>query len=382
VVHEEVQRLLGLSAGTMQLRRREVRLVARDCARQWLWRRAHGVAVLMPDEAELVEQLVNGFRGRGLVLDGDHFPLAREVFCRELAKPRPVQSPAEVAPPPISTTIAGWVALRSLERPRPLQTQQAWQRELQLLLAFSRVSMPAAVSSGAAWRWRNHIGGTVALSTARRRLGLIRGFYADACRQGIVERNPFAGQPPLQATSLPSPALDPLQLRQLDLQRSDDPLYQLVRLLGLRSGEAAGLRPLDLSLEAGLPVVWIRSWGTTALGRPCRASQQRCLPLPKPLQPFWEEQRGSATEPIWPQHCSSNADRAGYRWAVELRRTGFCSAPQLRAERQRQWRGQGADWGLLQQLLGGSSTRLGGDESFADRRQRLERLLAWLEMPV
>jgi integrase len=211
---------------------------------------------------------------------------------------------------------------------------------------------------------------------------LIRGFYADACRQGIVERNPFAGQPPLQATSLPSPALDPLQLRQLDLQRGDDPLYQFVRLLGLRSGEAAGLRPLDLSLEAGLPVVWIRSWGTTALGRPCRASQQRCLPLPKPLQPFWEEQRGSATEPIWPQHCSGNADRAGYRWAVELRRTGFCSAPQLRAERQRQWRGQGADWGLLQQLLGGSSPRLGGDESFADRRQRLERLLAWLEMPV
>ena len=70
-VHEQVERLLGLSAGDLQLRGREVRLVARDCARRW--RERLSAAALpppsRPDESELVELLMNGFRSRGLVLE-------------------------------------------------------------------------------------------------------------------------------------------------------------------------------------------------------------------------------------------------------------------------------------------------------------------------
>ena len=63
-VHEQVERLLGLSAGELQLRGREVRLVARECARRW--RERLSAAALptpsRPDESELVELLMNGFR--------------------------------------------------------------------------------------------------------------------------------------------------------------------------------------------------------------------------------------------------------------------------------------------------------------------------------
>ena len=44
---------------------------------------------------------------------------------------------------------------------------------------------------------------SVSLTTAQRRLSLIDAFYADALRSALVEHNPFASLPPLQASSLP-----------------------------------------------------------------------------------------------------------------------------------------------------------------------------------
>ena len=65
-VQEEVQRLLALSSGVLRLRRREVRLVARDCARDWQRQRGSLAFAELPNEADLAELLVNGFSSRGL----------------------------------------------------------------------------------------------------------------------------------------------------------------------------------------------------------------------------------------------------------------------------------------------------------------------------
>ena len=76
-VHEKVERLLELSAGELQLRGREIRAVAIECARLWQGhQQACGLGDnRLPDEGELVELLMNGFRSRGLILEQDQFPL-------------------------------------------------------------------------------------------------------------------------------------------------------------------------------------------------------------------------------------------------------------------------------------------------------------------
>ena len=107
-VDEEVQRLLGLSTGTLQLRKREVRLVAKDCAREFQQQYPPASEWQLPGEEDLAELLVNAFRARGLVLDADCFPLARETFCAQLRQPLDHHKQ-----PGGPTTVAGWVAQRS-----------------------------------------------------------------------------------------------------------------------------------------------------------------------------------------------------------------------------------------------------------------------------
>ena len=169
-------------------------------------------------------------------------------------------------------------------------TRLAWQRELRRLLAFSDVSLPGAITDGAAFRWRNHVLSSVSLTTAQRRLSLIHAFYADALRSALVEHNPFASLPLLQASSLPPRPLNPEQLQQLDHERRSDPIYGLVRWLGLRPREAAELRPMDWTSIDGNPVLQISSG---------RLAQQRCLPIPEQLMPLWQQCSGSGEAPLW-----------------------------------------------------------------------------------
>ena len=347
-VHEQVERLLGLSAGELQLRGREIRLVARECARRWRERLSAAAlpAPSRPDESELVELLMNGFRSRGLVLEEPDFLEAREAFLAQLARPLPPLP----APRHRPNTVAGWVAARQRLRPVSASTRLAWQRELRRLLAFSEVSLPGAITEGAAFRWRNHVLSSVSLATAQRRLSLIDAFYADALRSALVEHNPFASLPPLQASSLPLRPLNAEQLQQLDHERQGDPIYALVRWLGLRPSEAAELRPIDWSSIDGNPVLWIRSG---------RLVQQRCLQIPEPLMPLWQQCSGPGEAPLWAELPDVTPPLLARRWAAGLRRQSFCNATALRQECARQWRQQGVSEVVVRQLLGASkSTRM------------------------
>ena len=347
-VHEQVERLLGLSAGELQLRGREIRLVARECARRWRERLSAAAlpAPSRPDESELVELLMNGFRSRGLVLEEPDFLEAREAFLAQLARPLPPLP----APRHRPNTVAGWVAARQRLRPVSASTRLAWQRELRRLLAFSEVSLPGAITEGAAFRWRNHVLSSVSLATAQRRLSLIDAFYADALRSALVEHNPFASLPPLQASSLPLRPLSAEQLQQLDHERQGDPIYALVRWLGLRPSEAAELRPIDWSSIDGNPVLWIRSG---------RLVQQRCLQIPEPLMLLWQQCSGPGEAPLWAELPDVTPQLLARRWADGLRRQSFCNATALRQECARQWRQQGVSKVVVRQLLGAArSTRM------------------------
>ena len=371
-VHEEVQRLLLLSSGSLQLRGREVRLVAADCARQW---QAHAIAAgakpVLPDEVDLVELLINGFRSRGLVLEQSQFLEARTAFMAQL------QQSDQGRPAPLRrfTTVASWVARRQQQRALSASSTRAMQRELQRLLQFSAVSLPQAISEGAAWRWRNHVLSSVSLPTARRRLALIEALYNDACRNGLLQRNPFSDLPPLQLSPLPPQPLDQQRLAGLDRQRSTDPLYRLVRQLGLRPVEAAGLRPFDFSRVANHPVLWIRSWHLGSLSHPCPPSNRRCLPIPSALLDLWQSCSGTGLEPLW---CTSgqNPRLLARRWGDQLRRSSGISATALRSERRRLWMEAGADALALRQLLGGGSPR---PDQEADA---VLQLLAWIDAPL
>ena len=340
-VHEQVERLLGLSAGELQLRGREIRLVARECARRW--RERLSAAALptpsRPDESELVELLMNGFRSRGLVLEEPDFLEAREAFLAQLVRPLPPLPAPRLRP----NTVAGWVAARQRLRPVSASTRQAWQRELRRLLVFSDVSLPGAITEGAAFRWRNHVLSSVSLATAQRRLSLIDAFYADALRSALVEHNPFASLPPLQASSLPLRPLNPEQLQQLDHERRCDPIYALVRWLGLRPREAAELRPMDWTSIDGHPVLQIRSG---------RLAQQRCVPIPEPLMPLWQQCKGPGDAPLWADSAALTPQLLARRWADGLRRHSFCNATDLRQECARQWRQQGVSDAVVRQRLG------------------------------
>ena len=201
---------------------------------------------------------------------------------------------------------------------------------------------------------------SVSLATAQRRLSLIDAFYADALRSALVEHNPFASLPPLQASSLPPRPLNPEQLQQLDHERRSDPIYALVRWLGLRPREAAELRPMDWTSIDGTPVLQIRSG---------RLAHQRCLPIPEPLMPLWQQCSGTDESPLWTVAAGLTPQRVARRWSDGLRRNSFCSASQLRQERRRQWREQGLPEPLVRHLLGGSAA-----DGVA-----LERLKAWLD---
>ena len=347
-VHEQVERLLGLSAGELQLRGREIRLVARECARRW--RERLSAAALptpsRPDESELVELLMNGFRSRGLVLEEPDFLEAREAFLAQLVRPLPPLPAPRLRP----NTVAGWVAARQRLRPVSASTRQAWQRELRRLLVFSDVSLPGAITEGAAFRWRNHVLSSVSLATAQRRLSLIDAFYADALRSALVEHNPFASLPPLHASSLPLRPLNPELLQELDHERRSDPIYALVRWLGLSPREAAELRPIDWTCLDGNPVLCIRSG---------RSAQQRCLQIPEPLKPLWQQCNGPGETPLWGELPDVTPPLLARRWADGLRRHSFCNATELRQECARQWRQQGVSEPVVRQLLGAArSTRM------------------------
>ena len=340
-VHEQVERLLGLSAGELQLRGREVRLVARDCARRWCERLSAAALPTpsRPDESELVELLMNGFRSRGLVLEESDFLEAREAFLAQLSRPLPPLP----APRHRPNTIAGWVAARQRLRPVSASTRLAWQRELRRLLAFSDVSLPGAITEGAAFRWRNHVLSSVSLATAQRRLSLIDAFYADALRSALVEHNPFASLPLLQASSLPPRPLNPEQLQKLDHERRSDPIYGLVRWLGLRPREAAELRPMDWTSIDGNPVLQISSG---------RLAQQRCLPIPEQLMPLWQQCSGSGEAALWADSTARTPQLLARRWADGLRRSSFCNATDLRQQCARQWRQQGVPEAEVRERLG------------------------------
>ena len=191
---------------------------------------------------------------------------------------------------------------------------------------------------------------SVSLATAQRRLSLIDAFYADALRSALVEHNPFASLPPLQASSLPLRPLNAEQLQQLDHERQGDPIYALVRWLGLRPSEAAELRPIDWSSIDGNPVLWIRSG---------RLVQQRCLQIPEPLMPLWQQCSGPGEAPLWAELPDVTPQLLARRWADGLRRQSFCNATALRQECARQWRQQGVSEVVVRQLLGASkSTRM------------------------
>jgi len=353
-VHEQVERLLGLSAGDLQLRGREVRLVARQIARRWRERLLAAAlpSTSRPDESELVELLMNGFRSRGLVLEESDFLEAREAFLGQLSKPLPTLPAPQRRP----NTVAGWVAARQRMRRVGVSTRRVWQRELARLTAFSDVSLPGAITEGAAFRWRNHVLSSVSLSTAQRRLSLIEAFYADAMRTALVERNPFASLPPLLASSLPPPPLDSELLQKLDQERQDDSLYLLVRWLALRPGEVAGLRPIDWTSAEGQPLLWIRSWRLGQQRHQLQGWQQRCLPIPEELTPLWHQCRGSGLEPLWTMSPETTPRRLARRWSDGLRRNSFCSPTELRQECCRQWREKGLPELVVRQLLGGASS--------------------------
>ena len=144
---------------------------------------------------------------------------------------------------------------------------------------------------------------------------MIDAFYADALRSALVEHNPFASLPPLQASSLPPRPLNPEQLQQLDHERRSDPIYALVRWLGLRPREAAELRPMDWTSIDGTPVLRIHSG---------RLAQQRYLPIPEPLMPLWQECQGSSEVHLWTHSAALTPQLLARRWADGLRRHSFC----------------------------------------------------------
>jgi hypothetical protein len=367
-VEEEVQRLLGLSTGALQLRKREVRLVARDCARELQHR---GGELQLPDEGDLAELLVNGFRARGLVLESDCFAMAREAFFLQWRQPVD-QRQRDGAP----TTVAGWVVQRRQQGGSAARSELFWHRELRRLLEFSSVSLPAAVSEGAAWRWRNHLFATASTSTAQRRLGVIRAFYAQAYRQGMVAINPFASLEPLRLSARPEPDLAPDLLGKLDQGWRDDPIYLLVRLIGLRTLEAAGLRSIDWDLIDDEPVLWIRSWGQLGKGRPCRPGQERCLPLPALLHPLWKAAR---TGDGLVDH--GEVQRFAKRWSAAFRRQSETNAKALRRHRQSYWQLLGADGNRLNRLLGTLSARHQADwQDPKDLKPWLEAAAAELDV--
>lgn len=340
-VHEKVERLLELSAGELQLRGREIRAVAIECARLWQGhQQACGLGDnVLPDEGELVELLMNGFRSRGLILDQEQFPEAREAFAQQLQ----LHQLALEHRPRGSTTLAGWVAWRAAHHSASESRQRRWRLELQRFLEFSDVRLPAAISEGAAWRWRNHLLCIHGLRTAQRRLGLINAFYREAAAAGLLASNPFDLLPPLQASALPQAPLDGAQLQRLDVQRCLDWRYLLLRALGLRPRELAGLRPLDFCQEQGLPVIWVRAGSAAAA---------RCLPLPEAWHGFFQQAAGPGAEPLW-REPGVNQQQLARRWAERLRRGGGFSATALRAERARSWRQQGASPEHLRCLLVG-----------------------------
>ena len=280
------------------------------------------------------------------MLEESDFLEAREAFLAQLSRPLPPLP----APRHRPNTVAGWVAARQRLRPVSASTRLAWQRELRRLLAFSDVSLPGAITEGAAFRWRNHVLSSVSLTTAQRRLRLIDAFYADALRSALVEHNPFASLPLLQASSLPPRPLNPEQLQQLDHERRSDPIYALVRWLALRPREAAELRPMDWTSIDGNPVLRIRSG---------RLAQQRCLPIPEPLMPLWQECQGPGEALLWADSTALTPQLLARRWADGLRRSSFCNATDLRQECARQWRQQGVSEAEVRQRLGaGKSERM------------------------
>ena len=189
-----------------------------------------------------------------------------------------------------------------------------------------------------------------------------------------MQRNPFSELPPLQLSPLPPQPLDQQRLAALDRQRSTDPLYRLVRQLGLRPVEAAGLRPLDFSRVANHPVLWIRSWHLASLSHPCPHSNRRCLPMPSSLLDLWQSCSGTGLEPLWGT-SGQNPRLLARRWGEQLRRSSGISATALRLERRRLWMEAGADAVALRQLLGGGSPRPDQDADV------VLQLLPWIDVP-
>lgn len=122
-------------------------------------------------------------------------------------------------------------------------------------------------------------------SVARVRI-ILRGALEHAVRDGLLQRNPVTHAPPPRAEHQPQRWLDAEGARRFlaaaALDR-DGCMLSILLLLGMRAGEAQGLRWSDYSEGRGIVEIRrtiYRRGGTWREGRPKTASSRRALPLP------------------------------------------------------------------------------------------------------
>jgi len=122
-------------------------------------------------------------------------------------------------------------------------------------------------------------------SVARVR-SIIRGALEDAVRDGLLQRNPVIHAPPPRAEPPPQRWLDVAEARRFLAAAADDRdgcMLSVLLLMGLRCGEAQGLRWADYSEERSLVEIRrtiYRRAGVWREGQPKTASSRRALPLP------------------------------------------------------------------------------------------------------
>ena len=159
----------------------------------------------------------------------------------------------------------------------------------------------------------------LAPGTVRRARSTLARALGQALKWGLVPRNVATLTEPPRAERHDSAILDPTQARQfLDAVRGDrlEALYAVALSLGLRQGEALGLRWRDVDFEAGvlhirMALQWIHTQGPR-LVEPKTARSRRTLPLPTEVAAQLRAHRTRQLE----ERLKAGADWQGETWEL------------------------------------------------------------------
>lgn len=123
-------------------------------------------------------------------------------------------------------------------------------------------------------------------SSVARVRSILRGALEDAVRDGLLQRNPVTHAPPPRAEPPPQRWLDVAEARRFLAAAAGDRdgcMLSILLLMGLRCGEAQGLRWSDYSEDRSLVEIRrtiYRRAGVWREGQPKTAGSRRALPLP------------------------------------------------------------------------------------------------------